>query len=60
MELKTQKARDQALLCDPEVLKESLRIKPLMKEIKEAERQLHELLPRWEKMMHGLEDLETK
>ena len=29
-------SRDQALLCDPEVLKDSLRIKPLMKELKRA------------------------
>jgi len=60
MELEAIKARNQELLCDPEVLKESLRIKPLMKELKEAERQLNELLPQWEKLIHSLEDLETK
>ncbi len=60
VELEAVKARDQSLLCDPEVLKDSLRIRPLMKELKEAERHLNELLPRWEKLMHSLEDLETK
>ena len=60
MELESVKERHQALLCDPEVLKESARIKPLMKELKETERQLNELLPRWEKLMHSLQDLETK
>jgi len=51
---------DQALLCDPEVLKDSLRIKPLMQELKKSENRLKELYPRWEKLMHGLEELEAK
>jgi ATP-binding cassette subfamily F protein 3 len=54
------KSRDQALLCDPGVLQDSPRIKALMKELKQAERQLETLLPRWEKLMHDLEELETK
>ena len=54
------KTRNQSLLCDPEVLKDSQRIQALMKELNEAERRLHELLPRWEETMHSLEELETK
>ena len=52
-------ARNRSLLCDPEVLKESERIKPLMQELKQAERRLAELLPRWEKLMHSLEELDA-
>jgi hypothetical protein len=51
---------NQALLCDPEVLKDSLRIKPLMQELKRSENRLKELYPRWEQLMRGLEELETK
>jgi len=57
-ELERVKACNQSLLCDPEVLRESGRIKPLMTELKEAERRLGQLLPEWERLMHGLEDLE--
>jgi len=53
------KARNQSLLCDPEVLKDSGRIKPLMRELNEAESRLKALLPRWEKLMHRLEDIEA-
>ena len=60
MELESAKARNQALLCDPEILRDSPRIKPLMKEMKAAERRLNELLPQWEKMMHRLDELENK
>jgi ATP-binding cassette subfamily F protein 3 len=60
VKLEELKSRDQALLCDPEVLKDSPRIKALMKELKQAERQLEAMLPRWEKLMHDLEELETK
>ena len=60
MELESAKSRDQASLCDPEILRESARIKPLMKEMKAAERRLNELLPQWEKMMHRLDELENK
>jgi ATP-binding cassette subfamily F protein 3 len=54
------KSRDQALLCDPEVLKDSPRIKALMKELNQAERRLEALLPRWEKLMHEMEELEAR
>jgi ATP-binding cassette subfamily F protein 3 len=54
------KSRNQALLCDPEVLKDSPRIKSLMKELKHVERQLETMLPRWEELMHGMEELEAK
>jgi ATP-binding cassette subfamily F protein 3 len=60
VELEGVKARNQTLLCDPEVLKDSGRIKPLMQELSRAELRLNELMPRWEKLMHRLEELETK
>jgi ATP-binding cassette subfamily F protein 3 len=60
VELEGTKGRNQSLLCDPETLKDSARIKPLMQELKKVELELNGLLPRWEKLMHGLEDLETK
>ena len=60
VELEGVKARNQALLCDAEVLKDSGRIKPLMQELKKAELKLNESLPRWEKLMRSLEDLENK
>jgi hypothetical protein len=41
-------------------LKDTGRIKPLMQELKKAELALGELLPRWETLMHGLEDLDEK
>ena len=58
--LEALKSANQALLCDPEVLKDSLRIKPLMQELKKSENRLKELFPRWEKLMHDLEELEAK
>jgi ATP-binding cassette subfamily F protein 3 len=58
MELESIKIRNQALLCDPEVLQESARIKPLMQELKVADRRLAELLRRWEEMMRQHEELE--
>jgi len=60
VKLEELKSRDQSLLCDPEVLQDSPRIKALMKELKQAERQLETMLPRWEKLMHDLEELEAK
>ncbi len=60
VELEAVKARNQSLLCDPDVLKDTGRIKPLMQELKKTELTLGELLPRWETLMHGLEDLEDK
>jgi ATP-binding cassette subfamily F protein 3 len=60
VELEGLKARDHSLLCDPEVLKDSGRIKPLMQELNQAELRLNELLPRWEKLMRSLEELESK
>ncbi len=60
VELEAVKARDQAWLCDPDVLKDSPRIQELMKELKETERRMNELMPRWEELMHRLEGLETK
>jgi ATP-binding cassette subfamily F protein 3 len=60
VELEGVKARNQALLCDADVLKDSGRIKPLMQELKKAELKLNESLPRWEKLMRSLEDLENK
>ncbi len=60
VELEGIKGRNQSLLCDPEVLKDSGRIKPLMQELRKAELKLNESLPRWEKLMHSLEDLENK
>jgi ATP-binding cassette subfamily F protein 3 len=50
-------ARNQSLLCAPEVLHDSQRIQALMKELKEAERRLKTLLPRWEEVMNRLEEL---
>jgi ATP-binding cassette, subfamily F, member 3 len=50
-------ARNQSLLCDPEVLQDSPRIQALMKELNEAERRLKGLLPRWEEVMNRLEGL---
>ncbi len=41
---KSVKARNRALLCDPEVLKESLRIKPLMQELKQVGTQLERVV----------------
>jgi len=60
VELEELTARNQSLLCDPEVLQDSPRIQALMKELNEAERRLKKLLPRWEALMRGLEELEAK
>ncbi|HUU05113.1 MAG TPA: ABC-F family ATP-binding cassette domain-containing protein [Patescibacteria group bacterium] len=60
LELETIKTRNQELLCDPELLQESVRIKPLMQELNRAKRRLEELLPYWEELMHRLDELENK
>ncbi|MDD8012400.1 MAG: ABC transporter C-terminal domain-containing protein, partial [Acidobacteriota bacterium] len=60
VELEAVKARDQSQLCDPEILKDSPRVQELMKELNGAELRLKTLLPRWEKLMQGLEELEAK
>jgi ATP-binding cassette subfamily F protein 3 len=58
-ELEKVKARDQALLCDPEVLRNSPRIQELMKELNETELRLKDLLPQWERLMNQIEEVET-
>lgn len=57
MELESVKARDQALLCDPNILQDSARIKSLMQQLKAVERRLPELLRRWEELMRQQEEL---
>jgi ATP-binding cassette subfamily F protein 3 len=57
VELEGLTTRNQSLLCDAEVLKDSQRIQALMKELKEAERRLKSLLPRWEEVMKKMEGL---
>lgn len=58
MELESIQARDRELLCDPEVLKESLRIKPLMQELNQVKTRLEVLFRRWEALMRRQEELE--
>jgi ATP-binding cassette subfamily F protein 3 len=58
MKLEELKTRNQSLLCDTEVLKESARIRSLMRELKEAQRRLEGLLSRWETLMQRLQDAE--
>jgi ATP-binding cassette subfamily F protein 3 len=58
--LEALRARNRELLCDPAVLSESGRIKQLMQELKKAENGLKELLPRWEELMHRVEDIDAK
>ncbi|MCX6555817.1 MAG: ABC-F family ATP-binding cassette domain-containing protein [Candidatus Aminicenantes bacterium] len=52
------KTRNQSLLCDPDFLKESARIKPLMQELNQASRRLAELYPRWEELTRRLEKVD--
>jgi ATP-binding cassette subfamily F protein 3 len=52
------KTRNQSLLCDPDVLKESARIKPLMQELNQASRRLGELYVRWEELTRQLEKVD--
>jgi ATP-binding cassette subfamily F protein 3 len=58
-ELEKLKTRNQLLLCDPEVLKESKRIKPLMLELNMATPRLAELYRRWEELTRQLEKVDT-
>jgi len=53
------KTRNQLLLCDPEVLKESKRIKPLMLELNMATPRLAELYRRWEELTRQLEKVDS-
>jgi ATP-binding cassette subfamily F protein 3 len=52
------KTRNQLLLCDPEVLKESKLIKPLMQELSKANPRLAELYRRWEELTRQLEKID--
>ncbi|MBN2400426.1 MAG: ABC-F family ATP-binding cassette domain-containing protein [Candidatus Aminicenantes bacterium] len=52
------KTRNQSLLCDPEVLKESGRIKPLMLELSSASSRLTELYRHWEELIRELENVD--
>ena len=58
-ELERLKTRNQLLLCDPEVLKESKRIKPLMLELNIVTPRLAELYRRWEELTRQLEKVDT-
>ncbi len=58
-ELETLRGRDQGLLCDPEVLRDSPRVQELMKELSGAEARLKALLPEWERLMAQLEELKA-
>ncbi len=58
VELEALKNRNQSLLCDPEVLKESRRIKPLMLELSTASNRLDELYRRWEELTRELEKVD--
>jgi ATP-binding cassette subfamily F protein 3 len=49
------KTRNQLLLCDPEVLRESKLIKPLMLELSKANSRLAVLYRRWEELTRELE-----
>ncbi len=57
VELEGLTARNQSLLCDPEVLKDSLRIQAADAGAEGGGAPPEELLPRWEKVMHELEEL---
>jgi ATP-binding cassette subfamily F protein 3 len=52
------KTRNQLLLCDPEVLRDSKRIKPLMLELSRANPRLVELYRRWEELIRELENID--
>jgi ATP-binding cassette subfamily F protein 3 len=54
-ELETLKTRNQSWLCDPEILKDSKRIKPLMVELNMITSRLDELYRRWEELTRQLE-----
>jgi ATP-binding cassette subfamily F protein 3 len=52
------KTKNQLLLCDPEVLRDSKRIKPLMLELSKANPRLVELYRRWEELIRELENID--
>jgi ATP-binding cassette subfamily F protein 3 len=52
------KTRNQLLLCDPEVLRDSKRIKPLMLELSKAQPRLVVLYRRWEELTSELEKID--
>ncbi len=58
--LEAVKARNQGLLCDPEVLRDSPRVQELMKELGDVERRLKGILPLWEDAMKRLEEVEMQ
>jgi hypothetical protein len=58
-ELESVKARNRALLCDPEVLRETAQIKPLMMELKRIEPRLQELLIQWEELSKQMEAIDA-
>ena len=55
--LEAVKTRNQGLLCDPEVLRDSQRVQELMKELGDVETKLKKLLPDWETVMARLEEM---
>jgi ATP-binding cassette subfamily F protein 3 len=57
-ELEQVKKRNQTLLCDPDVLGESRRIKPLMQELSQACERLAGLYRRWEELNSELEKVD--
>jgi ATP-binding cassette subfamily F protein 3 len=52
------KTKNQLLLCDPEILRESKLIKPLMLELSRANPRLVELYRRWEELTRELENID--
>jgi len=57
-ELEKLKKQNQQLLCDPAILGESRRIKPLMLELSQATARLAELYRRWEELNSELEKVD--
>ncbi len=57
-ELEELKKRNQLLLCDPGVLNDSKRIKPLMQELNTASNRLAERYRRWEELTRELEKID--
>ncbi|HSQ36104.1 MAG TPA: ATP-binding cassette domain-containing protein, partial [Candidatus Binatia bacterium] len=57
-ELEALKKRNQALLCDPDVLNESQRIEPLMRELNAVSVLLVERYGRWEELTRELENID--
>ena len=55
--LETEKARKEALVCTPEVLRDPPRIKSLSREIREAAMEIEQLYARWDELAEKLESL---